>query len=92
MAPNCKPRTLELTGSSASGISSPLLGAVKLADITREHSWVLLAEKVQGGMKRTTALKIVALLREIMNHAVENRLIPFDPAARLARFYRGRTE
>ena len=68
------------------------LGAVKLADITREHAWALLAEKVQGGMKRTTALKIVALLREIMNHAVENRLIPFDPATRLARFYRGRTE
>ena len=43
-------------------------------------------------MKRTTALKIVALLREIMNHAVEDRLIPSNPATRLARFYRGRTE
>jgi len=50
---------------------------VKLADITREHAWALLAEKVQGGMERTTALRIVALLREIMNHAVEDRLIPF---------------
>ena len=65
---------------------------MKLADITREHAWALRAEKVQGGMERTTALRIVALLREIMNHAVENRLIPFDPATRLARFYRRRTE
>src|SRR2546425_10538041 len=28
-------------------------------------------------MERTTALRIVALLRKIMNHAVEDRLIPF---------------
>jgi integrase len=50
------------------------------------------AEKVHGGMKRTTALKIVALLREILNHAVEDRLIPSNPATRIGRFYRGRTE
>src|SRR5947208_3293143 len=92
VAPNCKPRTLELYGFLCRRHLFAMLGAVKLADIAREHARALLAEKVQGGMKRTTALKIVALLREILNHAVEDRLIPSNPATRLARFYRGRTE
>jgi integrase len=43
-------------------------------------------------MKRTTALKIVGLLREILDHALEDGYIHRNPAANLGRFYRGRAE
>ncbi len=65
-AVNCKPRTLELYSFLCRRHLFPALGGVRLTDLTREQARTLLAEKIQGGMKRTTALKIVALLREIL--------------------------
>jgi len=91
-AVNCKPRTLELYSFLCRRHLFPALGGVRLTDLTREHARTLLAEKIQGGMKRTTALKVVALLREILNHALDDRLILANPATRIGRFYRGRTE
>ena len=79
-AVNCKPRTLELYSFLCRRHLFPALGGVRLTDLTREQARTLLAEKIQGGMKRTTALKIVALLREILNHAVEDRRLASDPA------------
>ena len=92
VAVHCKPRTLELYTFLCRRHLFPALGAVRLPDLTREEIHALVAHKIQGGMKRTTALKIAALLREILNHAVEDRHIATNPATRIGRFYRGRTE
>ena len=92
VAVNCKPRTLELYTFLCRRHLFPALGPVRLPDVAREDVQALVANKIQGGMKRATALKIAALLREILNHAVEDHHIATNPATRIGRFYRGRTE
>jgi integrase len=90
--PHTKPRTQEIYRLLCRLHLFPTLGATPLSEITRDKVRALFAEKVAGGMKRTTALKVVALLREILNHAVDDGHIPANPATRLSRFYRGHTE
>jgi len=92
VAVHCKPRTLELYTFLCRRHLFPELGAVALPDLTRERVRALFASKVGAGMRRSTALKVVGLLREILNHAVEDGHLASNPATRLSRFYRGRTE
>ena len=91
-APNIKPRTADLYRALNERHIFPALGMIRLGTLTREQVRQFFADKVAGGMKRVTALKVVALVREILNHAIEDALIVTNPAARPGRFYRGRTE
>jgi len=92
VVPHTKPRTQEIYRLLCRLHLFPALGTTPLTEITREKARALFAEKIASGMKRTTALKVVALLREILNHAVDDGHIPANPATRLSRFYRGHTE
>ena len=89
---HCKPRTLELYTFLCRRHLFPAVGHLPLLRVTRDQVRALFAEKVSAGMRRSTALKVIGLLREILNHAVEDAHIPLNPATRLSRFYRGRTE
>src|SRR5258705_5485649 len=92
VAIHCKPRTHDLYSFLCRRHLFPAMGTVHFPDVTREKVQALVADKIRGGMKRTTALKVAALLREILNHAVEDRHIAANPATRIGRFYRGHTE
>ena len=88
---NIKPRTVELYGFLLRRHLLPQLGELPLRAVTREKVRDFFAAKASA-MKRTMALKIVGLLREVLNHALEDGHIDRNPAANLGRFYRGRTE
>ncbi len=66
----------------------PVLGQKRLRDITRQDLQTLVADKVNAGLSRPYIRGIIAPLRELLNHAVEDALIDRNPALRLARFSR----
>ncbi len=93
----CKPRTYELYDSMLRLHILPTLGSLRLSEITRGEIRKLLAAKAEPRtikragkdvtvrLKRSTLKNILAPLREMLNHAVEDRLIAANPAARLLR-------
>ncbi len=89
---NLKPRTIALYRFLLQRHLEPTLGRFPLREITRQRVRELFADKITAGMRRSTALKVVGLLREILNHAVEDGHLVSNPATRLGRHYRGKTE
>ena len=81
----CKPRTVELYESMFRRHVLPTLGHLRLTEIMREHVRLLLAGKAEAGLKRGTLQNILAPLRELLNHALEDGLIGSNPAARIGR-------
>ena len=81
----CKPRTVELYESMFQRHVLPTIGHLRLTEITREQLRLLLAGKADAGLKRGTLRNILAPLRELLNHALEDGLIASNPAARLGR-------
>jgi len=81
----CKPRTQELYEAMLRLHVLPELGDVLLNEISREQIRRLLAAKAEAGLSRGSLQNILAPLRELLNHAVEDGLIPTNPAARLGR-------
>ena len=90
--PHIKPRTHELYRSLWTRHLEPSLGGTRLKDITREQARSLFAAKIADGLSRASVMQIVGLLRAILNHAIDDGRVQSNPAVRLGRFYRGRTE
>ncbi|MCZ6904125.1 MAG: site-specific integrase, partial [Acidobacteria bacterium] len=71
----------------------PVFGTIRLTEITRDRIKAFIAEKLSTGRSsRGTIRLMLALLREILNHAIEDGLLDRNPALRLGRFYRSGEE
>src|SRR5919204_2649510 len=90
--PHIKPRTHELYSSLWKRHLEPSVGGARLKEINREQVRSLFAAKIAEGLSRASVMQILGLLRTILNHAVDDGRIQSNPALRLGRFYRGRTE
>ena len=87
-----KPRTVEYYETMLRRHILPTLGELRLSDLSREQVRNLIADRAAAGLSRATLVGIGATLRVICNHAVEEGRMAQNPAARLGRFCRGRTE
>jgi integrase len=65
----------------------PTLGAKRLDDITRENLKVLVASLVEKNLAKYTIRNITACLCSVLSHAVEDRIIPQNPATKLGRYF-----
>ena len=67
----------------------PVFGSTSLREIARDRIKAFIAEKLlTGRFSRNTIRLMLAPLREILNHAIEDGLLDRNPALRLGRFYR----
>jgi site-specific recombinase XerD len=64
----------------------PALGKKKLDEITRSDIRELIAAKVEQKLSKATVRNLMAPLRQTLGHAVEEGLIPSNPASKLGRF------
>jgi integrase len=64
----------------------PILGRKRLDEITRSDVRGLIAAKIESGLTKATVRNIMAPLRQMLGHAVEEGIIPTNPASKLGRF------
>ena len=64
----------------------PTLSKKKLDEITRSDIRALIAAKVDQGLSKATVRNIMAPLRQMLGHAVEEGVIPSNPASKMGRF------
>jgi integrase len=64
----------------------PALGNKKLDEITREDIRLLIAQKVNEKLSKATVRNIIAPLRQMLGHAVDEEIISSNPARKLGRF------
>ena len=64
----------------------PRLGRLPLTGVTRDHIKTMLGEKLSAGLKPITVRGHLDVLRACLSVAVEDELIPSNPAARLGKF------
>ena len=85
----CKRNTWESYDRNLRLYILPGFGKLRLPDITRAKVKAFLAEKVaEEKHSRNTIRLMIAPLRAILNHAIEDELIDRNPALRIGRFYR----
>jgi integrase len=85
----CKKNTWESYDRNLRLYILPGFGKLRLPDITRAKVKAFLAEKVAGEKhSRNTIRLMIAPLRAILNHAIEDELIDRNPVLRIGRFYR----
>jgi integrase len=70
----------------------PALGPLPFTKVSRESVKKLIADKIKAGLSRSTVRNIIAPLREMYNHAIDDGVASFNPAARVGRFNRRRGE
>lgn len=87
-----KPRTAEYYEGMLRRHILPTLGICRMKELSRRDVQVLVADRAAAGLARSTLQGIVATLKVICNHAIDHEVIIHNPAARLGRFTRGRTE
>jgi integrase len=64
---------------------NPALGTKRLNEITRQDIRDLIAAKREAGRAWNTVRNIICPLREMLNHAVEDGLIPASPASHVGK-------
>ena len=93
VAAQCKPSTAEGYGVIVRVHLIPRFGEMPLERVSRGEIKSYLSELVAGGkFARATIQNILATLRAILMHAVEDGLIAANPALRLGRFNRPQRE
>ena len=70
----------------------PAFGRRPFTKLSREAVKRLIAEKIQAGCSRSTVRNIIAPLREMYNHAIDDSAASFNPASRVGRFNRRRAD
>jgi integrase len=91
---NCKPATVENYRRSLALHAYPTLGDLPLGTVTRSHVKALIAEKLSGGNRKSngkplnprTVGTVLIPLRAMFAAAVDDGLIPANPASRVGRF------
>jgi integrase len=66
----------------------PKFGALPLEEINREQIKELIAELVRKGLARPTIRIILANLSTVFNHAIEDKILTYNPAGKVSRFYK----
>ena len=85
----CKTNTWESYNRSLRLYILPAFGRFHLPEITRARMKAFLAEKVAEQRHSGNTIRLmIAPLRSILNHAIEDELIDRNPALRIGRFYR----
>jgi integrase len=92
----CQTSTVDLYRRRLTNRLLPALGALPLTAITRERIKALVADQFRAGSLRTegqsispkTLRAVMSTLIAVLNSAVEDGLIPSNPAARLGRVVR----
>ncbi len=64
----------------------PAFGSVPFPKVKRRAVKGLIAEKIEAGLSRSTIRNIIAPLREMYNHAIDDGVASFNPATRVGRF------
>ena len=70
----------------------PAFGPLPFSKVTRKAVKRLIAEKTEAGLSRSTIRNIIAPLREMYNHAIDDAVVSFNPAMRVGRFNKHRDE
>jgi len=68
----------------------PVFGSLPFTKIKRAAVKKLIAEKIKAGKSRSTVRNIMAPLREMFNHAIDDGVASFNPATRVGRFNKRR--
>jgi len=92
VAPSCRERTALQYQQTLKDHVYPALGHVPLGELRRAQVKEFFADKAAQGLSRGTLKNIAIPLSAMLNAAVEEERIPGNPAARLWRRQRGRTE
>lgn len=87
-----KPRTAEFYETMLRLHVIPTLGSSRLAELSRKDVQKLIADRAALGLAKNTLQGIVATLKAMYNYAIDQAVNATNPAARLGRFVRGRTE
>jgi integrase len=85
-AVHCKPATHHRYTRDYRLHISPTLGHKRLTEVSRQDIKQLIAEKRNSGLSWESVRNILAPLREMLNHAVEDELLTTNPATRVGRF------
>ena len=80
-----KPRTLSRYGEILTLHILPRFGKLRFHDMNRGQIKLFLAEKLETGLEKRTVRNIQAVLRTMLNAAIEDGLIAANPAAKLGR-------
>jgi len=64
----------------------PAFGSLAFTKIKRAAVKKLIAEKIRAKKSRSTVRNIIAPLREMFNHAIDDGVASFNPATRVGRF------
>jgi integrase len=83
---HCKFATHRLYSQCFEDHLEPRLGKSRLDEISRADIRGLIAAKIDEGLSKGTVRNIMAPLRGMLTHAVEEGLIPSNPASKLGRF------
>jgi len=83
---HCKFATHRLYKQVVEDHLEPTLGKKKLDEITRADIRALIASKVGEELSKATVRNIMAPLRQMLGHAVEEGIILTNPASKLGRF------
>jgi hypothetical protein len=90
--PELAPATLSSYTANLERHLKPALGGMKVRAIHRGHIKALLAEKAKAGLSRNSLRLIRATLSVILGDAVEDGVIPINPAAGSGRRGRKRAD
>jgi integrase len=82
----CKTSTIDFYRDYQARYILPELGAIPLTDITRDAVKDLVLKLSNRGLARNTIRLAIASLRVVLSSAVEDSVIPTNPAIRLGRF------
>ena len=93
VALHLKPSTQDSYRSLLDSRLIPRFGKLPLRDVTRNKVKSYLAEMVESGkVRKNTIRNVIACLRAIMQHAVEDGIVEVNPATGLGRFNKPQLE
>lgn len=81
IAPTVKPRTLARYTEILDLHILPRFGKMRLCDLDRGRIKLLLSDKLNAGLEKRTVRNVQAVLRVLLNAAIEDGLISSNPAA-----------
>lgn len=87
-----KPRTGEFYETMLRIHILPTMGSRRLIELSRKDVQKLIADRAALGLAKNTLQGIIATLKAMYNYAIDQSVSTTNPAARLGRFIRGKTE
>src|SRR5262249_39436720 len=90
--PNLKESTYQEYEAVLRNHVYPVFGQRPFSKVSREVIKTLIADSIANGCSRSTVRNIIAPIRGMYNHAIDNGSIHFNPASRLGRFNKRRGE